>query len=189
MTALGVCEEGAKCRSYVAEFMEWPARLASTLWEESDVLCAERRRRFKSIMSRTPLQLLSDFSGMGGPEQAFQEIISAAIVNQKMNEVHACQTFRACDVNRDAQRMLLDREGAHLFQNLFDRLPDEARQAMTRFQNAGASIGCDPRACHDLLEVYLRRRQKLIFAASDASCPGCLRHPDQRPTSQLNRGT
>lgn len=112
------------------ECMDWPSDFRRSMMSTDARLCAD----LNAVLERG-VDMFTDFSGVGGAEQALALVCGAA---SKDGVRHKVCFKRACDISATARQALLltDEHVAphHVLENVLDRLPDDTRQRLDELQ-------------------------------------------------------
>ena len=153
-------------------FMDWPAHLAATLKLDPAAcnrLCVVFHRR---------IRLLTDFSGIGGAEQFMRDATDALQQGGVSMPMEAIEEYRACEINKSCQRILLDREPGptHVFPDIMDYMPKKSIQQLATMHPGKGASDESMIQFHRRVLCYMLRRRSILFGPDSKS--KCLKHPD-----------
>ena len=161
----------------LGELMDWPRDLADALWGPTTATSPTqgqlRLQRLQQVTLKG-LQVLTDFSGVGSPEEALWEMFQAAGLPPP-------EYFRSCDVDASCLRLLASdhrTRAQHVFQDILDRLPAKAQQSLAHVRGE-MSVEAS-----EFIQKYLHRRKQHCFTAENARSAGCLIHREQESRPQ-----
>ena len=159
----------------ISDLLAWPTALGKCLWGSQasgavvhTAFAEQSHRRLCCLQRLTDkgLEIMTDFSGVGSPEQALLEMCQVA-------QVPPPHYYRACDVDPACQQVLIAPHPAraeHVFQDILDRLPPKAQQRLSTSRSAESVEG------NAFIQKYLHRRKAFCFAGFNARSAGCLIH-------------